>query len=228
MLSDAIKRSKIENEEEVKVSIEIKENIYGKLSDIAEDNNIKVPSLCKNIIESSIENELCSSINTTIDKEIIMNIWIIASKYLDGEEDLSQECINDNQIRMGWYDKKLIGLFRVAREKVLTTMGKKQNIITNLNYFFDNMKIGDFVIMKEGTDKIHAIVQINSECKDGGKYYYRDVNKLVVIDKTKRRDIAKIYEKFFSKSLNRTTIYKKSITKNNFFTFMMETLIEVH
>lgn len=224
MLNDAIKRAKIENELEVKVSIEIKENIYGELSDIAEDNNIKVLSLCKNIIESSIENE----VNTTIDKEIIMNTWIIASKYLDGEKDLSQECIKDSQIRMGWYDKSLIGLSRVKRKEALSSMGKKKNIITNLDYFFDKMKIGDFVIMKEGTDRIHSIVQINSECKDGGKYYYRDVNKIVIIKETKRREIAKVYEKFFSKSLNRTTIYKKSITKNNFFTFMMEILIKVN
>ncbi|MDQ7084897.1 MAG: hypothetical protein Q9M36_08165 [Sulfurovum sp.] len=226
MLQDAIKKSKIEKEKDIVFSIEIKENIYGELNDIAKDNNIEVTSLCRNIIETSVENELNSS-NMITEKEIAMNVWIISSKYLDATEDLTQECITNSEIRMGWYNPAIVGLSRVDREDILLKTGKKK-ASGKLDYFFNSMKEGDFVIMKEGTNKVHAIVQISSECQDGKQYYYRKIKKLIIIKDTKVKDIAKLYEKFFIKSLNRTTIYKKKISKNDFFTFMVESLAEIN
>ena len=87
------------------------------------------------------------------------------------------------------------------------------------------MKEGDFVIMKDGIEKIDAIVQITSLAKNGENYYYRNVNKVIVVNIDKRKDIAKLYEKYFSKALNRTTIYRKRVGVNSFNSFLVSILL---
>ena len=227
MLSDAIKRAKKEQQQEIELSLDLKENIYKDLELIGDENDITLKSLCKNIIESSLESELSDSSDSSNSKEDkTINLWIISSKYEDGKKDLSGECIEKNQIRIGWFiEEGFLELSRSERENLLKTKSIRKNIITNLDYFIEKMKEGDFVIMKDGIEKIDAIVQITSLAKSGGSYYYREVKKVVVVEKNRRKDIAKLYEKYFSKALNRTTIYRKRVEVNSFNSFIIDILL---
>jgi len=230
MLNIAIQRAKKEQEKEIEICLNIKENIYRESEIIGNENDITVKSLYKNIIETSIDGESDSSdISNQVEDNKEINLWIISSKYIDGESDLTDECIKNSQIRIGWFTDNILSLSRIDREKAIEKIWHKKNIITNLDYFIERMKKGDFVIMKEGTERIRAIVQISSEAKEYNneqKYYYREVKQAIIIEKDKTKDIAKLYEEYFLKSLNRTTIYRKKVNLNNFNTFLVNILLK--
>ena len=115
-----------------------------------------------------------NSTNLENTKQENINIWVISSKYKDAEQDFTKECLDNNQIRVGWYQKGLTTVSSKDRNNILEK--KEAGAKTALKYFFNIMREGDIVIMKEGKSKIHAIVQITSKYdEDAEGFFYRKI-----------------------------------------------------
>jgi hypothetical protein len=227
MLKDAIKRAKNEKTKNIKVCVELKNSVYTEIEQNANEYEVSVENICKNIIEINIENEQSSN-NIKNEEREDVNIWIISSKYEDAVEDFTQECLKDNQIRVGWYHPSLTTMSQQNQNNILEK--KDAGAKTALRYFLNTMKEGDLVIMKEGTSKIHAIVQISSKCHENtiNGFFYRDIKKVLIIPNNKSQNVSNIYIKYFKKSLNMTTLYRKSISKINFLSFLIDSSIEIN
>ncbi|MEA2027629.1 MAG: hypothetical protein U9N49_01455 [Campylobacterota bacterium] len=224
MLKNAIERAKNEQAESVKVCLELKQGTYDEIKQNAEENSVTVENICKSIIELNVEKEEHSSNIENAQQEEI-NVWIISSKYRDAEQDFTQKCLDNSQIRIGWYQAGFTTLPKAEQNGIIAK--KESNAQTALGYFFNSMKEGDLVVMKEGKSKIHAIVQINSSCaEDEEGFFYREIKKILVVPQHASHKVAELYIQYFKKGLNITTLYKKSITKIDFLSFMLNASIE--
>lgn len=242
LIQQAVNKAK---ESKVAKSIKLDEDVNNFLEDISKEESIAYSSLVNELLKSVIKNETLGDtmLNDILNKKV--NTFVMACNFTDGKSDEFQVCLEQKKAIIGWNMKKEFQSTNMTdieniknkslRDKYLTDgwLDNAKNAIQAHQIFDDEVKKGDYLILKKGSKGIHAIVKVQSDikCNDQGRVY-RDIENIIIFEGTFQKEQAlPLYNKYFCEGINkglpRGTISQCEKEGGSIFSFILEAIQEI-
>lgn len=240
-MNNIAKRAK--GEKKVK-NIKLDQDVNDYVQKVAENEEVTFSFLVNELLKSMIEQDKQSSLGEIMSNSILnktVNVWVMGCKYSDGKTDDFQEVLNKKKLYIGWGGDKIHILKDVKNKKERDDFfeeREKNDKWDNINSakgaydrFVDKVKIGDYIILKQGISGIHAVVKVKNDIKldSTAKTFYREIEHIVIFDDDKQKQEAlDLYkEEHFGRKLKQGTIYSCEQNGSSIWGFILEAIQDI-